>query len=79
MEAFGIVNKDVVTDPELSIQAKGVYAVICTYADKNRSCFPSINTIADLCDVHPITIHRKIKELKEKGYIKRNGRRFILK
>tara|TARA_R110002020_G_scaffold324375_1_gene540074 strand:+ start:1207 stop:1446 length:240 start_codon:yes stop_codon:yes gene_type:complete len=79
MEAFGIVNKDVVTDPELSIQAKGVYAVICTYADKNRSCFPSINTIADLCDVHPRTIHRKIKELKEKGYIKRNGRRFILK
>ena len=60
MEAFGIVNKDVVTDPELSIQAKGVYAVICTYADKNRSCFPSINTIADLCDVHPRTIHRNL-------------------
>ena len=28
MERFGIVNKDVVTDPELSIQAKGVYAVL---------------------------------------------------
>tara|TARA_R100001082_G_scaffold95210_1_gene62337 strand:+ start:45 stop:284 length:240 start_codon:yes stop_codon:yes gene_type:complete len=79
MEAFGIVNKDVVSDPELSIQAKGVYAVICTYANKNRTCFPSINTIADLCDVHPRTIHRKIKELKEKGYIIRKGRRFILK
>jgi len=79
METFGIVNKDIVTDPELSIQAKGVYAVICTYCNKERTCFPSINTIADLCDVHPRTIHRKIKELKEKGYIKRIGRKFIVK
>jgi DNA-binding transcriptional regulator YhcF (GntR family) len=78
MEAFGIVNKDVVTDPELSIQAKGVYAVICTYCNKNRTCFPSVNTLADLCDVHPRTISRKIKELKQKGYIKRNGRKFIV-
>ena len=38
---------------------------------KERTCFPSINTIADLCDVNPRTISRKLKELKEKGYIKR--------
>tara|TARA_R100000008_G_C3515419_1_gene131064 strand:+ start:150 stop:389 length:240 start_codon:yes stop_codon:yes gene_type:complete len=79
MEAFGIVNKDVVTDPELSIQAKGVYAIICTFANKNRSCFPSINTIADLADLHPRTISRKLKELSSKGYIKRKGRKLFLK
>ena len=79
MESFGIVNKDVVTDPELSIQAKGVYAIICTFANKNRSCFPSINTIADLANTHPRTISRKLKELSSKGYIKRKGRRLFLK
>tara|TARA_R100000152_G_C6692680_1_gene123930 strand:+ start:498 stop:737 length:240 start_codon:yes stop_codon:yes gene_type:complete len=79
MESFGIVNKDVVTDPELSIQAKGVYAIICTFANKNRSCFPSINTIADLADLHPRTISRKLKELSSKGYIKRKGRKLFLK
>ena len=79
MKRFGIVNSDVITDPELSIQAKGVYAVICTYCNSNRTCYPSIATIADLCDVNPRTISRKIKELKEKGYIIRKGRRFILK
>ena len=78
MEKFGIVNKDILTDPTLSLTAKGVYSLICTYANKNRSCFPSINTLADLCDVHPRTIHRKIKELKKKGYINRKGRKFIL-
>ena len=79
MEAFGIVNKDVVTDPELSIQAKGVYAIICTFANKERSCFPSINTIADLANTHPRTISRKLKELSSKGYIKRKGRKLFLK
>jgi|TARA_R100001443_G_C3363338_1_gene179509 DNA-binding transcriptional regulator YhcF (GntR family) len=79
MEAFGIVNKDVVTDPELSIQAKGVYAIICTFANKERSCFPSINTIADLANTHPRTISRKLKELSSKGYIHRKGRKLFLK
>ena len=79
METFGIVNKDVVTDPELSIQAKGVYAIICTFANKNRSCFPSINTIADLANLHPRTISRKLKELSSKGYIQRKGRKLFLK
>lgn len=79
MEAFGIVNKDVVTDPELSIQAKGVYAIICTFANKERSCFPSINTIADLANTHPRTISRKLKELSSKGYIYRKGRKLFLK
>ena len=76
---FGIINQEVVSDPELSLQAKGVYSLICTFANKERTCFPSIALLADLCDVNPSTIHRNINKLKEKGYIKRNGRRFILK
>lgn len=75
---FGIVSKDIVTDPELSMQAKAVYAILCTYCNKERTCFPSINTIADLCDVNPRTISRKVKELKQKGYIKRIGRKFYV-
>ena len=78
MKRFGIVNSDVITDPELSIQAKGVYAIISTFANKERSCFPSINTIADLANTHPRTISRKLKELSSKGYIKRKGRKIFI-
>jgi len=78
-EKFGIVYQRVVSDPELCLQAKGLYALICTYANKERTCFPSIDTLADLCDVNPRTISRKIKELKEKGYIIRVGRKFLVK
>ena len=75
---FGIVNQTVVSDPELSLQAKGVYSLICTFANKERTCFPSIGLLADLCNVNPSTIHRNINKLKERGYIKRVGRKFIL-
>ena len=74
MKRFGIVNSNVVTDPELSLQAKGIYAVISTYCNSNRTCYPSIATIADLCDVSTRTVDRKLKELKNKGYLQRNGK-----
>ena len=73
-EKFGIVTQKVVTDPELSLQAKGIYSILCTYANKNRSCFPSIATIADIANVSCSTVDRKIKELKKAGYLTRNGR-----
>jgi len=76
---FGIVNQDVLQDPELSIQAKGLYSLLCTYADKNRQCFPSISTLADHCNKSVRTVSYLIEELKAKGYVKRRGRVLILR
>jgi len=76
---FGIVSQDVLQDPELSIQAKGLYSFLCTYADKNRECFPSRNTMADHCNISVRYTGILIKELKEKKYIIRRGRKLILK
>ena len=78
MKRFGIVNYDVVTDPELSIQAKGLYALLCCYADKSRICYPSIYTLADLTNKSTTQISVYIKELKDLGYIKRVGRKIKL-
>lgn len=76
---FGIVSKDVVTDPELSLGAKGIYAILSTYLNKSRTCFPSIGTIADIANVSCSTVDRRIKELKDKGYIIRINRKLKLK
>lgn len=76
---FGIVSQEVLHDPELSIQAKGLYSFLCTYADKNRECFPSRNTIADNCNISVTYVGILIKQLKKAGYLKRNGRTIILK
>jgi len=71
---FGIVNQDVISDPDLSIQAKGLYAILSTYADKERLCFPSISTLADVSNKSVSQISNYLKELKTKRYVERQGR-----
>ena len=71
---FGIVNKTVLTDPELSLSAKAVYSILSTYANKQRTCYPSVKTLADVAGCSCSTIDRAVKELKIKNYIKRKGR-----
>ena len=75
---FGIISYEVMSDPSITLQAKGIYAILCLFADKNRSCYPSISTIADLADVSQRTVSRKIAELKEAKYIKRSNRKIFL-
>ena len=76
---FGIVNKEIVTDPGLSLQAKGLYAILTSYADKNRRCFPSLNTLSDISSKSVSQISLYIKELKIKGYLTRKGKYLILR
>ncbi len=68
----------VITDPSLTIQAKGLYALLSCYADKNRSCYPSLSTLADNLNVTPDSVSRYIRELKANKYIKRVGRKLII-
>ena len=69
-----MVSYNVITDPELSTNAKAIYAVLSVHCNKSRTCFPSNGTIADLLNVSHSTIKRGIKELKEFNYISRNGK-----
>ena len=66
---FGVVTKDVMQDPNLSLQAKGVYGLLATFASKDRTCFPSTTHLAELSGVHKRTIERALVELKKKGYV----------
>jgi DNA-binding MarR family transcriptional regulator len=75
---FGIVKDIVISDPNLSIQAKGLYALLSCYANKERSCYPSLSTLADALNVTPDTISRYIRELKVHKYIKRVGRKLYI-
>lgn len=75
---FGMVHSDVIYDPDLSIRAKGIYSVLCTFADRSRRCYPSIKTISELSGVSRRTVERIIKELEEKNYVTRKGRVFTL-
>lgn len=75
---YGIVYADVIQDPDLSITGKALYALLATFANKERQCFPSITHLSELLSVSRRTIERSIKELKDKGYIEKNGRLFTV-
>lgn len=79
MKKFGLVHSDILQDPSLSIRAKGVYALLSTYANKDRECYPSNTTLSEMLGVSKRTLQRVLKELEEKDYVRRKGKVFTLK
>lgn len=78
-EKFGLVHSEVMQDPNLSIRAKGVYALLCTYANKDRECYPSNTTLSEMLGVSRRTLQRTLRELEEKNYVRRKGKVFTVK
>lgn len=76
---FGIVSYEVISDPNLSIQAKALYSMLACYANKERTCWPSISTLSDDLNISQSSTNRLIKELKTCNYIKRVGRKLTIK
>jgi DNA-binding MarR family transcriptional regulator len=79
LNRFGIVAYEVISDPKLSIQAKALYSVLACYANKERTCWPSISTLADDLNISQRTVDRLIKELKSCNYIQRMGKKLTIK
>jgi predicted transcriptional regulator len=77
---YGIVTYTSMHDLNLSLQAKGVYGILATYADKDGWCWPKVATLAEKSSVSVRTVNRALKELKQHGYVHREGKKFrILK
>jgi DNA-binding MarR family transcriptional regulator len=76
---YGIVLYEVISDPNLSVQAKALYSMLACYANKERTCWPSISTLSDDLNISQSSTNRLIKELKTCNYIKRVGRRLTIK
>lgn len=80
-KGYGIYAKAVMLDPDLSIQAKGIYAYFCSYSGSNGAIFPGRDRI--LADLNlskngyykhykALIDHGYIKVVKKKGYLNRN-------
>lgn len=67
---FGTITKKVMLDPNLSIQAKGLYSVLCVYCGNKETAFPSQALLAEYIGCTPKTIRTWLKELVDKNVIK---------
>lgn len=69
---FGMVSRSVMTDPELSIREKALYAYLTSYANSiSNELTVSVNRMAAECGVTQSTIKRSLKVLEDKGIIQR--------
>lgn len=66
---FGIVPKSVMQDPKLSIEAKGIFCYIATYANSEGMAFPGRDLICYHLGISKNRYTKYMQELKEKGYI----------
>ena len=45
MDGYGKVFKSIMRNPELTVEARGIYAYFCSIAGADDSCYPSLATV----------------------------------
>ena len=73
-KGYGTIAKLVMKDKDLSVEAKAIYAYLCSYSGSGESAFPSVNLIKEDLNISENRFLKHRKVLVEKGYIsiKRN-------
>lgn len=68
--SFRLILKSLLRRPELSVQARFLWALIDSYGDHNGdNCHPSIPTLAKAAGHPDRWVKRYLEELKESGVI----------
>lgn len=55
----------------LSLEAKGLFAILCSLCGNKNYCYPSISTLSKLSGKSKSTVQRLLRELTAKGVITR--------
>lgn len=66
---YGIIPKLVMKDKDISIEAKAIYAFLCSYTGKGDTAFPGIGIITGHLEISEHRFYKHRKALLEKGYI----------
>lgn len=68
-KGYGIICKFPMTDPDLKVQAKGIYAYLCACCGNGSTAFPSIAKITEHLQISKDTYYKAMKQLKDQGYV----------
>jgi hypothetical protein len=73
--AYGLVYASIVRDPHITPQAKALYALLASYADRDeRDCYPSVTTLSKQMGASRATIQRWMAELRASGVLRVEAR-----
>lgn len=68
-KGFGVLPKYVMLDPDLTIEAKTIYAYFCSFAGNGTSSFPSRDRILAELPMSKDAYYKHFKLLTEQGYL----------
>lgn len=68
-KGFGIIPKYVMLDPDLTIEAKTIYAYFCSYAGNGNTTFPSRDKILVDLPMSKDAYYKHFRQLTDQGYI----------
>lgn len=66
---YGVVNKPVMIRKDISAQAKGLYALLCTYAGGQSVAWPGQTRLAEEMATSDRTVRRWVEELQSAGVL----------
>ncbi|GAB3061125.1 helix-turn-helix domain-containing protein [Salinicoccus sesuvii] len=66
---YGIIPKLVMKNKDLSIEAKAIYAFLCSYAGRGDKAFPSVSVITGYLGISENRFYKHRKVLLEKGFL----------
>lgn len=68
-KGFGVLPKYVMLDPDLTIEAKTIYAYFCSFAGNGNSTFPGRDKILSDLPMSKDAYYKHFRQLTEQGYI----------
>lgn len=68
---YGRINNVVSYSDLISLEAKGLYAIVCSLCGNKNYCYPAVSTLCKMSGKSKSTVLRLFKELSEKGVVQR--------
>jgi DnaD/phage-associated family protein len=68
-EGYGMIFKKPLKDKRLSIEAKAIYAFICSYTGAGQTAFPGVQLMLDCLGVSEKRFYKYRKQLIDLGYL----------
>jgi hypothetical protein len=69
-KGYGLVAKSILLDRHITLEAKGIYAYLCSYAGSGNEAYPAVDKICFDLNIAKNRFYRHIPQLIQAGYIK---------
>jgi len=68
---YGKVDRAIIEDPTLTPESRLIYACLACYADKKRSCYPSIETLIKVSGMSKTRFYKHMDLLVNRGIVEK--------